>query len=76
MSKSSVPDEVVVAQLSIEAARVALESLFEKMKSLPRSEKVIATEKVLEACSRLKAAQEMLNQLEASATAVPPTGPA
>lgn len=65
-----IPDEVVVAKLSIEAARIALESLFEKMKTQPRSEKTIVTGKVQEACSRLKAAQELLNQLEA-----PPADP-
>jgi hypothetical protein len=59
-----VPNEVVVAKLSIEAARVALESLFEKMKTQPRSEKMIATETVQEACARLKAAQALLVQLE------------
>lgn len=67
-----IPDEVVVAKLSIEAARIALESLFEKMKTQPRSEKMIVTGKVQEACSRLKAAQELLNQLEAP----PPDPPA
>jgi hypothetical protein len=59
-----VPNEVVVAKLSIEAARVALESLFEKMKTQPRSEKMIATETVQEACARLKAAQALLVKLE------------
>jgi hypothetical protein len=59
-----VPNEVLVAKLSIEAARVALESLFEKMKTQPRSEKMIATETVQEACARLKAAQALLVQLE------------
>jgi hypothetical protein len=61
---NKIPDEVIVAKLSIEAARVALESLFEKMKTQPRSEKVIATETVHEACSRLKAAQDLLARLE------------
>jgi len=60
----NIPDEVVVAKLSIEAARVALESLFERMKSQPRSEKMIASETVHEACARLKAAQELLARLE------------
>lgn len=62
-----VPNEVLVAKLSIEAARVALESLFEKMKTQPRSEKMIATETVQEACARLKAAQALLVQLERQA---------
>jgi hypothetical protein len=65
----SVPDEVVVAKLSIEAARIALESLFEKMKVVPRSEKVIVTETVHEACLRLKSAQELLSELERVVTA-------
>jgi len=65
----NVPDEVVVAKLSIEAARVALESLFEKMKVVPRSEKVIVTETVHEACLRLKSAQEALTELERIVTA-------
>jgi hypothetical protein len=59
-----IPDEVVVARLSIEAARVALEALFEKMQVTPRSEKVMVTNTVHEACLRLKAAQELLGQLE------------
>jgi hypothetical protein len=59
-----VPNEVRVAKLSIEAARVALESLFDKMKTQPRSEKMIVTETVQEACARLKAAQALLAQLE------------
>jgi hypothetical protein len=62
---NKIPDEVAVAKLSIEAARIALESLFQKMKSSPRSEKTIATDTVHEACARLKAAQELLAQLEA-----------
>jgi len=60
-----VPNEVVVAKLSIEAARLALESLFEKMKTQPPlGKKMIATETVQEACARLKAAQALLVQLE------------
>ena len=65
----NIPDEVVVAKLSIEAARVALESLFERMKALPRSEKMIVSATVQEACTRLKAAQELLVQLELTADA-------
>jgi hypothetical protein len=61
---NKIPDEVVVARLSIEAARVALEGLFERMKVTPRSEKVMVTNTVQEACVRLKAAQELLDQLE------------
>ena len=62
---NKIPDEVVVARLSIEAARVALESLFEKMQASPRSEKVMVNDKVREACARLNAAQQLLVQLEA-----------
>lgn len=61
---NKVPNEVVVAKLSIEAARGALELLFEKMQALPRSEKVMITDTVREACARLNAAQELLTQLE------------
>lgn len=61
---NKIPDEVIVAKLSIEAARVALESLFEKMKTLPRSEKVMVNDTVREACARLNAAQTLLQQLE------------
>ena len=61
---NKVPDEVVVARLSIEAARVALEGLFERMKVTPRSEKVMVTDTVQEACVRLRAAQDLLDQLE------------
>lgn len=69
---SKIPDEVAVAKLSIEAARIALESLFEKMSALPRSEKVIVTEKVHDACLRLQAAQELLKQLEVDDSEPPP----
>jgi hypothetical protein len=61
---NKIPDEVIVAKLSIEAARIALESLFEKMKTLPRSEKVMVNDTVREACARLNAAQALLQQLE------------
>jgi hypothetical protein len=60
----NIPDEVVVAKLSIEAATIALESLFEKMKAVPRAEKMLVNETVREACARLKAAQELLAQLD------------
>jgi hypothetical protein len=62
-----IPDEVVVAKLSLEAARIALEGLFEKIKVTSRSEKVIVNEIVREACERLKAAQESLAELERAA---------
>lgn len=58
------PDEIVVAKLSIEAASVALESLFAKMATLPRAEKMIINDKVREACERLKAAQALLAELD------------
>ena len=61
---TKVPDEVVVARLSIEAARTALESLFERMSVMPRAEKVIVSETVHEACLRLQAAQALLTGLE------------
>jgi hypothetical protein len=61
---NKIPDEIVVAKLSIEAASVALESLFEKMQSVPRAEKMMINDKVREACQRLKAAQELLAQLD------------
>ena len=61
---SKIPDEFVVAKHSIEAARLALELLFEKMRTAPRSEKVIVTTTVHEACVRLRDAQDLLAQLE------------
>jgi hypothetical protein len=64
---NELPDEVMVAKHSIEAARIALDSLLEKMNAMPRSQKIIVSEKVQEACSRLKAAQEALLQLESDA---------
>lgn len=64
----NIPDEVVTARVAIETARVLLESLFEKMSVMPRSEKVMVTDTVREACSRLQAAQELLARLEADPT--------
>ncbi len=61
---NKLPDEVVVAKLSIEAASVALESLFQKMQSVPRAEKMMINDKVREACQRLQAAQELLAELD------------
>jgi hypothetical protein len=61
---TNIPNEIVVAKLSIEAACTALESLFERMKVMPRAEKVIVSETVREACARLQAAKELLAQLE------------
>ena len=59
-----IPDEVVVAKLSIEAASVALESLLQKMQASPRAEKMMINETVNEACQRLKAAQAILTELD------------
>ncbi len=61
-----IPDEVVVARLSIEAACTALESLFERMRVMPRAEKVMVSDAVHEACLRLKAAKDLLARLEAT----------
>lgn len=61
---ANIPNQIVVARLSIEAATTALESLFEQMRVTPRAEKVIMSETVREACLRLQAAQELLAQLE------------
>jgi hypothetical protein len=55
-----IPNEVVMARLSIQVAVVALESLFEKMNALPRGEKTLVSAEVVEACERLKAAQHRL----------------
>jgi hypothetical protein len=57
-------DEIVVAKLSIEAASVALESLFQKMEASPRAEKMMINQTVHEACQRLKAAQALLAALD------------
>ena len=59
-----IPDEVAVAKLSIEAARIALESLFEKMQTPANAEKVMVSDTVREACARLNAAQALLQELE------------
>jgi hypothetical protein len=61
---TNIPNEIVVAKLSIEAAYIALDSLFERMNVMPRAEKVIVSDKVREACARLQAAKELLTQLE------------
>jgi UDP-N-acetylmuramyl pentapeptide synthase len=60
-----IPDEIQIAKLSIEAACAALESLSKRMRVMPRSEKVIVSDSVNEACSRLRAAKELLAKLEA-----------
>lgn len=69
---TNIPNEIVVAKLSIEAAVTALESLFERMNVMPRAEKVLISDTVQEACSRLQAAKDLLARLEN----VPPDGDA
>jgi hypothetical protein len=59
-----IPKELQVAKLNIEAAYLALESLFERMQVTPRADEAIVTDTVHEACFRLKAANELLSQLE------------
>jgi hypothetical protein len=66
---ANIPNEIVVAKLSIEAAHTALESLFERMRVMPRAEKVIVSDTVHEACLRLQAAKDLLLRLETA----PPT---
>lgn len=58
------PPEIVAAKLSIEAAYVALEALMARMLVMPRSEKVIISDQVREACLRVQAAKDLLQQLE------------
>jgi hypothetical protein len=65
---ANIPNEIVVAKLSIEAAYTALESLFERMRVMPRAEKVLVSDTVHEACLRLQAARDLLTRLE---TALP-----
>jgi hypothetical protein len=60
----NIPNEIVVAKLSIEAAYTALESLFERMDAMPRAEKVIVSDTIHAACLRLQAAKELLARLE------------
>jgi len=61
---ANIPNEIVVAKLSIEAAYTALESLFERMRVMPRAEKVLVSDTVHEACLRLQAARDLLTRLE------------
>jgi hypothetical protein len=61
---TNVPKEIVVAKLSIEAACTALEALFERMQVMPRSEKMMVSDTVHEACLRLQAAKDLLSRLE------------
>jgi hypothetical protein len=67
---TNIPNEIVVAKLSIEAACIALESLFERMNAMPRAEKMIVSDTVHEACLRLQAAKDLLARLETA----PPGG--
>lgn len=70
---ANIPNEIVVAKLSIEAASTALESLFERMSVMPRADKMIVSDTVHEACLRLQAAKALLAQLE---VVLPGDGPA
>ncbi|HET7539858.1 MAG TPA: hypothetical protein VFK05_08295 [Polyangiaceae bacterium] len=62
--RTDIPNEIIVAALSIEAASTALESLFERMSVLPRADKVIVSDTVHEALERLQAAKALLEQLQ------------
>lgn len=61
---TTIPNEIVVARLSIEAASAALEALFERMSVMPRAEKMLVSDTVREACLRLQAAKELLGRIE------------
>jgi hypothetical protein len=61
---SNIPNELVMAKLSIQVAVVALESLFEKLEVMPRTQKTLISPEMVEACERLKAAQDLLLRLE------------
>jgi len=60
----NIPNEVVMAKLSIQVALTALETLLEKLQVMPRTEKMLISAEMVEACERLKAAQELLARLE------------
>jgi hypothetical protein len=62
--RKDVPNEIAVATLSIEAATMALESLFERMNALPRADKVMVSDTVHQALARLQAAKDLLEQLQ------------
>lgn len=68
-----IPNEIVVAKLSIDAASTALESLIERLTVMPRAEKVIVSNTVHQACLRLQAAKDLLDRLEALAPVTPGT---
>jgi len=59
-----IPNEVVMAQLGIQVAVVALESLCEKLEVMPRTQKRLVSAEMVEACDRLKAAQKLLADLQ------------
>lgn len=61
---SNIPNEIVMARLSIQVALTALETLLGKLEVMPRTEKVLISPEMVEACERLKAAQELLTRLE------------
>jgi hypothetical protein len=61
----NIPEELVAAKSNIEAAREVLEVLFQKMRVMPRADKMMVTDTVHEACMRLQVAQELLARLEA-----------
>lgn len=61
---AGIPKEVVMARLGIEVALTALESLIEKLEVLPRTQKTLISPDVLQACERVKTAQELVTRLE------------
>lgn len=62
--RADVPNEIIVAALSIEAASTALEALFQRMSVMPRADKVIVSDTVYEALGRLQAAKDLLERLQ------------
>lgn len=58
------PNEIVMARLSIQLALTALETLLEKLEVLPRTDKTLISPEMVEACDRLRTAQELLARLE------------
>lgn len=61
---TNIPNQILVARQSIEAAQAALESSFEQLRVMPRAEKVMVSDTVHEACKRLQAAKDLLAKLE------------
>jgi len=68
---NNIPNEVVMARLSIQVALTALESLLAKLQVMPRTQKVLISPEMVEACERLKAAQELLARLELAEDELP-----